>query len=101
VVHKNDLAGFGGGGAVEGKATMSCQVLDHGFGSGRGIGFTIGQTVIQIELPMPLEELPARILDRSYRPFLPSPMAFPNLPLDIFNDLVMVDWQGYGLYSES
>ena len=100
-IDENDFAGFGDGGAVDGKTAMGYQVLDHGFRGGGGVRFAIGQAVTQIGLSMPLEKRPARILGRSYRPFLPRPMALPNLPFDIFNDFVVVDWHGCGLSVKS
>ena len=100
-VYKNDFAGFGGGVAVDGKTAMSCQMLDHGFRGGGGVRFAIGQAVTQIGLSMPLEKRPARVLGRSYAPFLPSPMAFPNLPFHFFDDFVVVDRHGCGLSPES
>jgi hypothetical protein len=100
-IDENNFAGFGGGVVVDGETAMGYQVLDDGFGGSGGIGFAIGQPVTQIGLPMPLEKRPARILGRSDAPFLPSPMAFPNLPFHLVDDFVMVDRHGCGLSPES
>ena len=73
---------------------MGYQVLDHFFGCRGGIGFAIGQPVTQISLAVALKERSAGILGRPYRPFLPSPMAFPNLPFDVVNNFLMIDRHG-------
>src|ERR1017187_3903112 len=96
-IDENDFAGFGGGVAVDGETAMGYQVLDHFVRSGGGVGFAIGQAVPQISLPVALKKRSARILGRSYRPFLPCPVAFPNLPLDVFDDFSVVDRHGCGL----
>jgi hypothetical protein len=64
------------------------------------ISFAIHQPVTQISLPMPVEEMPTGILGRSYRPFVSSPIVFPNLSFNLFDDFMTVDWYGCGLSPE-
>jgi hypothetical protein len=100
-VNENDLAGFGDGVAINFKTAVSKHVGDYDPDGGGGIGFAIGYPVIQIGLSVLLEERPARILGRSYVPHPPSSSGFPNLPLDAFNNLVVVDRHDCSLSLES
>jgi hypothetical protein len=49
---------------------------------------------------VPLEEHATGILGRPYAPFLPNTPAFPNVPFDVLNNFVVVDWHNHGLSLE-
>src|SRR5208337_3613887 len=93
-VNEYDRAGLGDGLAVQAQAALVYQVVDDGDCGIGGIGVAVGQRVIQFHRRMPLEKRRAGILRRTHTPVAMLSARFPNVQLQVFDNVFSSDGHG-------
>src|SRR5208337_4421558 len=93
-VYEYDCAGLGDGLAVQAQAALVYQVVDDGDCGIDGIGVAVGQPVVQFHRRVPLEKRGTGVLRRPHAPVAMLSARFPNMQLQVFDNLFSSDGHG-------